>query len=419
MAPTLGKAGKRIGDKMAIGKVDCTRQKRVCNRYEIRGYPTLKYFLDGQVYDYLGNHDEESIIAFADRMTSPPITRVTTMEEAIELAKSRYDQGIAFVGTDQDVQSREESKLYSIFETVARNMQASANFIWLENVDTPDQPLHGQSNSEFAATSYVPSSVFVQRLEPREAVVRNWEITDERTTTVESLQAWVQDHNVPIFVTFSGDNFARINNRGRPLFMALVDTDYTEQLAKIKSHMMEYIVSHTFEEVDQYYFGVFDSKLTKYLQQFGVQAEDNPQFLILDSDKGVFWRNETYTTITDFMTAVKDGSIVAKKKDRDQIGETGLHWIAELFMDYYPLSLGGVMVAICLLVMLVTTPPTERKPFEELKIAIEEGNRKAKEKLNKARLEVIGSSEVATTAVQEDDGGKWSLPVKDEAKKQK
>lgn len=335
------------------------------------------------------------------------------------MAKSKYNiNGIAFVGTDQEVPAREESKLYHIFEIVARNMQASANFIWLEKVAIMEKSSDGNHGSESASTSYASSSVFVQRLEPRVATARNWEVSDERMLTAESLQTWVQDHNVPTFTTFSGDNFARISKSGRPLFMALVDMDYTDQLEKVKGHMMEYIESHPYAEVDEYYYGVFDSKWTKYLEQFGVKVEDNPQFLILDSEKGVYWRNETYTTMSDFVEAVKDESIVAKQKGRDQIGETGLHWIAELFMDYYPLSLGMTMVAICLLVMLVTTPPVEGKPFEDLKKAIQDGNKKKREKLKEAEMELIGSFGVAADTPREDDGNR-NLADNDESKKDK
>jgi thioredoxin-like negative regulator of GroEL len=30
-----------------LAEVDCTVNKEVCGKFEIKGYPTLKYFIDG------------------------------------------------------------------------------------------------------------------------------------------------------------------------------------------------------------------------------------------------------------------------------------------------------------------------------------------------------------------------------------
>lgn len=37
-----------------IAEVDCTTSKEVCNKFGIRGYPTIKYFIDGEAHQYAG-----------------------------------------------------------------------------------------------------------------------------------------------------------------------------------------------------------------------------------------------------------------------------------------------------------------------------------------------------------------------------
>jgi protein disulfide-isomerase A1 len=48
---------------MAIGKVDCTTEKQLCKqRFDVRGYPTLKYYRDGEFHDYPAGRDADSIM---------------------------------------------------------------------------------------------------------------------------------------------------------------------------------------------------------------------------------------------------------------------------------------------------------------------------------------------------------------------
>ena len=54
---------------VVIGDVDCTVEEALCERFEVRGYPTLKYFTaetgaEGEAYE-LGR-DLESLKAFAE-----------------------------------------------------------------------------------------------------------------------------------------------------------------------------------------------------------------------------------------------------------------------------------------------------------------------------------------------------------------
>ncbi len=48
--------------KMAIGKIDCTVEKELCKAHGVRGYPTLKYYRDGEYHDYPSGRDADSIM---------------------------------------------------------------------------------------------------------------------------------------------------------------------------------------------------------------------------------------------------------------------------------------------------------------------------------------------------------------------
>jgi len=68
-------AWDQLGDEYAgsssvlIGDVDCTAEgKDLCEKFEIRGYPTIKYFVDGDAEgkDYQGGRDFDSLKQHVD-----------------------------------------------------------------------------------------------------------------------------------------------------------------------------------------------------------------------------------------------------------------------------------------------------------------------------------------------------------------
>lgn len=48
-----------------LAAVDATVQQELAKRFELKGFPTLKYFEGGKVkYDYTGGRNKEAIISF-------------------------------------------------------------------------------------------------------------------------------------------------------------------------------------------------------------------------------------------------------------------------------------------------------------------------------------------------------------------
>ena len=52
-------------DGILLAKVDCTKEKAVCGRFKVRGYPTLLYFAERSMFRYSGARDIDSLAAFA------------------------------------------------------------------------------------------------------------------------------------------------------------------------------------------------------------------------------------------------------------------------------------------------------------------------------------------------------------------
>jgi len=344
LAPILRDVAPQLKGKMAIGKIDCTQHKTVCSEHKVKGFPTLKYSIDGEVFEYPGGRDETSIVAFAEKMSAPAVTRIRRLEEAKKFAYTDASQGIIFLGS-----GKENSKLYQVFSKVARKKQASAYFLWLDQLETPTDD--GRDNS------------YVDRIEAEIIEPRRWESTGADDLTEETFGAWVQDQNVPTLATLTKNNFHKISRNGRPLLMSIVDIDNEALVAGVKAHMMDFILKAPKKYVEKHYYGVFDGKKwAKFLGQFGVKQEDNPQYLILAPlnlpGEKTYWRNETYTTLPDFLQAVEDGSIPPRSPQKVKFSDDPFGWITEKFVQYLPFSIIPIFMLL-MVIILVMTPSIE------------------------------------------------------------
>ena len=74
LAPEYSKAAKALKENdppIPLAKVDATENKELGQRFDVSGYPTIKFFKNGEPYDYEGPRDSEGIIAYMKEKASP------------------------------------------------------------------------------------------------------------------------------------------------------------------------------------------------------------------------------------------------------------------------------------------------------------------------------------------------------------
>merc|ERR1711970_1257521 len=98
LAPEYAKAAGILAEKdspVKLGKVDATVESKLGEKFEVRGYPTLKFFRNGKPMDYNGGRTADTIITWVEKKTGPPAVTL----EAVDAAKKFVeDNEIAILG---------------------------------------------------------------------------------------------------------------------------------------------------------------------------------------------------------------------------------------------------------------------------------------------------------------------------------
>jgi len=75
LAPEYAKAAGQLteeGSSFKLAKVDATVEKKLAKDFEIKGFPTLKYFVGGKLNsEYSGSRDAAGIVAWANKKSGP------------------------------------------------------------------------------------------------------------------------------------------------------------------------------------------------------------------------------------------------------------------------------------------------------------------------------------------------------------
>jgi len=94
LAPEYAAAAKALseeGSAIKLGKVDATEHKSLASKFGVKGYPTLKFFVNGAEKEYNGGRKSPDIISWLKKKTGDPCKAVSTKEEVdAEVASSHF-----------------------------------------------------------------------------------------------------------------------------------------------------------------------------------------------------------------------------------------------------------------------------------------------------------------------------------------
>lgn len=367
LTPVLDAVAPFLAGKMSIGKVDCTVEKKLCKRFGVKGYPTLKYHRDGDFHDYPLGRDKDSIITFGERMSDRAVKIVSNRDEAervllrnMPVAFLVYDPAeedgasasasaavIDSSGAPEEekvaeklIQSTERTRA---FGQAARKLQAQGSFGLLSPGTSAGEI------AEFFDGTTPPSGGFIARIEGGvpTRVYGGPSNTDDITE-------FVRETNIAAVIELGGHNFRFASKRGKALAIGAYDPDDETRTEDFRKELKAYAVGGAHR--DDYVLGTMDGKKwKKFLAQFSVAVEDSnlPELFVIDTPTRTYWQDSSVSGVSNILDAVKSGEIESREQPKRKT--SGLDDFLQLFVDYMPWSL-VIMLSVFILVFYLTLP---------------------------------------------------------------
>jgi len=273
LAPEYAKAAGILAEKgssIALAKLDATEEPKIAEQFEVRGYPTLKFFRNGKDTEYNGGRTADTIVSWLEKKTGPPAKTLATVDEAKAFIA---DNDIAIIGFFDSV----DSDGAKAFLAAAGNMDDFPFGIATEAAVL----------AEYKAAGVV---IFKNFDEGRNDL--------EGEVTEESVAAFVAGNSLPLVVDFSQDTAQKIFSGDIKshllLFMSAAAEDHAAKveiargIAKDYKGQMLFVTINTDEE---------DHK--RIMEFFGMEESELPSMRIIKLEEDMSKFKPTSTELSD------------------------------------------------------------------------------------------------------------------------
>jgi len=197
--PDFADAAEDLEGTASLIGVDCTIEVDLCARFDVKGYPTIKWFSGdvAAVRDYDGGRTKKDVKKWIDVQTSPAVTELADADAVTQFSEDK--QGI-FVVAFFDA----DSKQATTFNKVAENLRGEAKF--------------GIAPASVAGDFDAESIVLFRDFdEPK--------LTFGGKIKKKAITSWIEAAAFPLVGEIGPDNYKKYMDRGLPLFWLNIDVD--------------------------------------------------------------------------------------------------------------------------------------------------------------------------------------------------
>merc|ERR1712038_1313756 len=254
LAPEYAKAAGILAEKdspIKLAKVDATEEGKLAEKFEVRGYPTLKFFKNGKPTEYGGGRTADTIVSWVEKKTGPPAKALANAEEAKAFVEGKT---VAVIGCFKD-ETTDAAKAYL---GVASNLD-----------DIP----FGITGDEAVCTEYGVEGegvVMVKTFDDGKAT-----LTEDLTE--ENIAKFVGSESLPLVIDFNHETAQKIFSGEVKshflMFSSAKAEDHADKLEKLRSLAKKYkgkmlfVTINTDEEDHKRileFFGITESELPTY-----------------------------------------------------------------------------------------------------------------------------------------------------------
>jgi len=283
LAPEYSKAAKSLKDEKSeikLGKVDATVETKLGDQFSVRGYPTLKFFRNGQPIEYTGGRDAQSIIQWVKKKTGPVAKPVKSVEEAKSFQDSAEVVVLGFF-------KKEDSDKAKVFLEVAGALDdtpfaitsddavykeykmKSDGVLLLKKFDDGQAEFDGEYEMKLLKTWVQVNSLMLVN-----------EFTQE--TAGKLFGGEIKSHNL-LFISKASDAYQKIHD------------GFKEAAKKFKGKILSVLINSDIEDN------------VRIMEFFGLKKEDVPSMRLISLEEYMTkykpeWKDITFENIVKFTT---------------------------------------------------------------------------------------------------------------------
>ncbi|KAG4972279.1 hypothetical protein AAZX31_13G307900 [Glycine max] len=100
LAPEYAAAATELkGEDVILAKVDATEENELAQQYDVQGFPTVHFFVDGIHKPYNGQRTKDAIVTWIRKKIGPGIYNLTTVEEAQRILTNETKVVLGFLNS--------------------------------------------------------------------------------------------------------------------------------------------------------------------------------------------------------------------------------------------------------------------------------------------------------------------------------
>lgn len=208
LAPIWEQLGEEMKGKVNIASVNCDENKKLCDENKVRGYPTLKFFQNGQSTDYRMGRDLDNLMKFAAKAAQADLTSVGVAD----LDRIEQDDEVAFLLVGDQEKDKE------FMEAAQGALSSVLGFASLYKSSDPALLKRFEISSS-------PALVVLKK--GRYAL----------TQTKETLSEWVESQRYPVIVELTQSTYKYIMENAGLMVLGIFSNVNPEKLAQDKSDL--------------------------------------------------------------------------------------------------------------------------------------------------------------------------------------
>ncbi|EEQ97646.1 protein disulfide isomerase, putative [Perkinsus marinus ATCC 50983] len=279
IAPEFEQAAAELAEEvedatLALGELDATEHKKMAEKYAIRGYPTLYWFVNGEHTEYGGGRTAAEIKSWCIDMTGPAVKEIGSRKLAEEQAETK------------PICVYEGREVSNDFGEVAANKRSAFTFY------------HVASDSD-------KPTVTIQH--------KGEEGVECDDLSLNGLKSCLAKNELPLFGVLDGESYGKYMSVGKGLVWGCFEQESSEDLEKVAEEYRPLMNELAKEFQDEFAFTYIDTVQFKSAIEGMLGVTEFPTLAVNkkagDKMKYLYTGEMTKEKIAEFLKGVLAGTI--------------------------------------------------------------------------------------------------------------